>query len=201
MASNALLELAKTLRLFTDVSDRSPIAAKACVSSSPGRSLRYRSDESLQPVLETLFERARSTYLHRRYGTHPETEMDDDVCKLGIRAGLTSPAAHREAAPGDADVSAFPAGGAHSKLVRAYEEATANVPPPNDPILLPGQLHLVAASSHGGRNGAPPSTGFGVSAERSGCQTDSYASIGMSMGHSPVKMATEYSDNGWMTWF
>ncbi|KAI0770290.1 hypothetical protein C8Q74DRAFT_1274551 [Fomes fomentarius] len=183
MASNALLELAKTLRLFTDVSDRSPIAAKAC------------------PILETLFERARSTYLHSRYGTHPETEMDDDVCKLGVRAGLTSPAANREAAPGDADVSAFPAGGAHSKLVRAYEEATANVPPPNDPILLPGQLHLVAASSHGGRNGAPPSTGFGVSAERSGCQTDSYASVGMSMGHSPVKMATEYSDNGWMTWF
>ena len=36
MASNALLELAKVLRLFTDVSDRCPIAAKACVSTCLG---------------------------------------------------------------------------------------------------------------------------------------------------------------------
>ncbi|TFK89567.1 hypothetical protein K466DRAFT_597679 [Polyporus arcularius HHB13444] len=207
MASNALLELAKVLRLFTDVNDRCPIAAKAC------------------PVLEPLFERARSYYLHSRYGTHQECDIDDDICKLASRVGLVPPPARAPGpAPGDGDIASFPFDGAHHTLLRAYEDAIATVPPPNDPILMPGQLHLVAAAATGpplgslnlGRNGSAPSTGFGVSAERSGCQSDSYGPMGFGGPSTPSAFAippasngaqnfkwltAEYSDNGWMTWF
>ena len=130
------------------------------------------------------------------------------MCKIGIRAGLILPAGRTNPAPGESDVAAFPAEGVHANLVRAYEEAITTRPPPNDPILMPGQLHLVApAPNHNmARNGATPSTGFGVSAERSGCQSDSYSPMGVNgapaAGAQSFKLiAAEYSDNGWMTWF
>ncbi len=179
----------------------------------------------LQPVLEPLFERARSYYLHSRYGTHQECDIDDDICKLASRVGLVPPPARAPGpALGDGDIASFPFDGAHHTLLRAYEDAIATVPPPNDPILMPGQLHLVAAAATGpplgslnlGRNGSAPSTGFGVSAERSGCQSDSYGPMGFGGPSTPSAFAippasngaqnfkwltAEYSDNGWMTWF
>lgn len=148
--------------------------------------------------------------------------MEDDICKLATRVGLVQPPTRTPGpAPADGEVASFPFDGAHSTLVRAYEEAIATVPPPNDPILMPGQLHLVAATSptqsmNLGRNGTAPSTGFGVSAERSGCQGDSYGSNGFGGPNAPSAFAippvsngaqnfkwltAEYSDNGWMTWF
>ena len=135
--------------------------------------------------------------------------MEDDICKLATRVGLVQPPARTPGpAPADGEVASFPFDGAHSTLVRAYEEAIATVPPPNDPILMPGQLHLVApAPNHNmARNGATPSTGFGVSAERSGCQSDSYSPMGVNgapaAGAQSFKLiAAEYSDNGWMAWF
>lgn len=224
MASNALLELAKVLRLFTDVSDRCPIAAKACVSTllsctlaTPDRSRRPQS------ILETLFQRSRSTYLHSRYGTHPEFPLlEDEVCKIGVRTGVLAPPARTPGPLGsESELSSFPLDSTHASLVRAYEEATSTVPPPNDPILMPGQIHLGPSSSsqNGGanRNGSSPSTGFGVSAERSGCQNDAYGSmvnmnVGMptagfaaaAAGGQPQNfkwLSAEYSDNSWMTWF
>ncbi|EJF63429.1 hypothetical protein DICSQDRAFT_55510 [Dichomitus squalens LYAD-421 SS1] len=205
MASNALLELAKVLRLFTDVSDRCPIAAKAC------------------SIIETLFQRSRSSYLHSRYGTHPDYPLlEDEVCKIGLRSGIVFPPAHTAGPVGsESELSSFPLENTHASLVRAYEEATSTVPPPNDPVLMPGQIHLGPSSSSqnggGGRNGSTPSTGFGVSAERSGCQNDAYGSmvnmnVGMptagfaavAAGGQPQNfkwLSAEYSDNSWMTWF
>ena len=224
MASNALLELAKVFRLFTDVCDRCPLAAKSCVSSSAYNPLPVP-DQSwrLQSILETLFQRSRSTYLHSRYGTHPDFPLlDDEVCKLGLRSGAIAPPARAPAPVGtEPELASFPLEGTHSTLIRAYEEATSTVPPPNDPILMPGQFHLGPSSSgqNGGahRNGAAPSTGFGVSAERSGCQNDGYGSmanmnVGMptagfaavAAGVQPQNfkwLSAEYSDNSWMTWF
>ncbi|KAH9854705.1 hypothetical protein C2E23DRAFT_817633 [Lenzites betulinus] len=192
MASNALLEFAKVLRLYTDVSDRCPTALKSL------------------PILESLFDRSRAHYLQSRYGTHHEADPDDEVCKLATRAGILPPST---AAPTDPDVSPFPFEGAHPALVHAFQDAIATTPPPNDPILMPGPLHLggpPAGPAGGGaeRNG----TGFGVSAERSGCQTDAYLpSPPMGGGAVPVPafglggnlkwLSQEYSDSGWMTWY
>ncbi|KAI0354977.1 hypothetical protein OH77DRAFT_1404038 [Trametes cingulata] len=202
MTSNALLEMAKVLRLYTDVSDRCPTALKAL------------------PILEGLFERSRSQYLQSRYGAHQEPDSDDEVCKIATRAGLLV----QPSSSGNAlDVTPFPFEGAHPALTHAFQEAIATTPPPNDPILMPGPLHLGVPSSGsvsgigpgGGagagmeRNGAG-STGFGVSAERSGCQSDSYLpSIGAGVGSPPAFglgqnlkwLSQEYSDSGWMTWF
>ncbi|KAI1789627.1 hypothetical protein LXA43DRAFT_560030 [Ganoderma leucocontextum] len=214
MASNALLELAKVLRLFTDVCDRCPLAARSC------------------SILETLFQRSRSTYLYSRYGTHPEYPLlEDDLCKIGVRSGVFVPPVRMPGPVGtEPELATFPLEGTHSALIRAYEETTSTVPPPNDPILMPGQLHLgpSASSPNSHRNGTSPSMGgFGVSAERSGCQNDasygSMANINVPMptagfsaaiaaGGQPQPqpqtqtqnfkwLSAEYSDNGWMTWF
>ncbi|PIL22526.1 transcription factor [Ganoderma sinense ZZ0214-1] len=224
MASNALLELAKVLRLFTDVCDRCPLAAKSC------------------SILETLFQRSRSTYLHSRYGTNPDFPLlDDEVCKIGVRSGAIPPPVRSSVPVGtETELATFPLEGTHSALIRAYEEATSTVPPPNDPILIPGPIHLGPSASinspsaNVSRNGAGPSPGmggFGVSAERSGCQNDlssGYGSIanmnvpvptaGFSAAiaagapQTPQQqpqtqnqnfkwLSAEYSDNGWMTWF
>nr|VWP00401.1 Uncharacterized protein [Ganoderma boninense] len=219
MASNALLELAKVLRLFTDVCDRCPLAAKSC------------------SILETLFQRSRSTYLHSRYGTNPDFPLlDDEVCKISIRSGAIPPTARPPVPVGtETELTTFPLEGTHSALIRAYEEATSTVPPPNDPILIPGPIHLGPSASMNNpspsvnRNGLGPSTGmggFGVSAERSGCQNDLSSASGYgSMANMNVPVPTagfsaaiaagapqtqnqnfkllsaEYSDNGWMTWF
>ena len=176
-----------------------------------------------QSILETLFQRSRSTYLHSRYGTHPEFPLvEDEVCKMALRTGALLPPV-RTPGPvgGESELLSFPVDDTHPALVRAYEEATSTVPPPNDPILMPGQFHLGPSSSgqNGGahRNGASPSTGFGVSAERSGCQNDGYGSmanmnVGMptagfaavAAGVQPQNfkwLSAEYSDNSWMTWF
>ncbi|OSD07208.1 hypothetical protein PYCCODRAFT_1463504 [Trametes coccinea BRFM310] len=211
MTSNALLELAKLLRLFTDVSDRCPTASKGL------------------PILERLFERSRAHYLQGRYGMHQECDPDDEVCKIATRTGIF---AQPSASNTDPDIAPFPSQGAHPSLVRAFEEAIATTPPPNDPILMPGPLHLVvpaSASANGlGANGGPgmsvgagvgvgagverngaSSTGFGVSAERSGCQTDSFgpnagpgnAQSAFTLGQNLKWLSQEYSESGWMTWF
>ena len=236
MASNALLELSKVVRFYSDVSDRCPLAAKACVCGFPA-SLCVPARSSLssplpQPVLEVLFERARSMYLYSRYGTHM-TEIDpdcDELCKLSKRTGLLIPPTSRpvpveEGAPHLMDF-------AHKELVRVYDESSANVPPPNDPILMPGQLHRPSGGGGGGggananmnmnanangsgggggggaaRNGACSprggSAGFGVSAERSGCQTDAYGSGGATtLTPQHFKwLSAESSEYTWMTWF
>ncbi|KAH9891660.1 hypothetical protein C8Q73DRAFT_700238 [Cubamyces lactineus] len=207
MTSNALLELAKVLRLFTDVSDRCPTALKAL------------------PILENLFERSRAQYLQSRFGTHQECDLDDEMCKIATRTGIIPPSGPSN----DPDVVPFPSHGTHPSLVRAFEEAIATTPPPNDPILMPGPLHLVVPSSNSTpslgpgvvpgigvgvgasmeRNGTA-STGFGVSAERSGCQADAYGPVGGGAGTPPGAfglgqnlkwLSQEYSDSGWMTWF
>ena len=191
-----------------------------------------------QSILETLFQRSRSTYLYSRYGTHPEYPLlEDEVCKIGVRSGAVSAPVRTPGLVGTEpeQLATFPLEGTHSALIRAYEEATSTVPPPNDPILVPGQLHLgPSASGHSAsvsRNGVSPGMGgFGVSAERSGCQNDSSLPYG-SVANRKVPMPTagfsaaiasggqqqqqqpqaqnqnfkwlsaEYSDNGWMTWF
>lgn len=193
MASNALLELAKVFRLFTDVCDRCPLAAKSCVSSSAYNPLPVP-DQSwrLQSILETLFQRSRSTYLHSRYGTHPDFPLlDDEVCKLGLRSGAIAPPARVPAPVGtEPELASFPLEGTHSTLIRAYEEATSTVPPPNDPILIPGPIHVGPSSSinspsasvNMNRNGAGMG-GFGVSAERSGCQNDLSGPTGSGYGN------------------
>ncbi|KAI0648019.1 hypothetical protein C8Q79DRAFT_953189 [Trametes meyenii] len=221
MTSNALLEFAKVLRLFTDVSDRCPTALKAL------------------PILENLFDRSRAHYLQSRYGAHSECESDDEVCKIAARACIIAPAHPSSRSPGDPDVAPFPFGGAHPTLVRAFEDALATTPPPNDPILMPGPAHFAqtasaasaAAGALGGmggmgvaigggvgvgveRNGqGATTTGFGVSAERSGCQADAHLPMNMNMnggvGTPPASglgqnlkwLSQEYSDSGWMTWF
>ena len=107
-------------------------------------------------------------------------------------------------------------GVAHPSLVREYEQATANVLPPNDPILLPGQLHRPSHSnSNGVRNAngngvSVPGTsgGFGVSAERSGCLSDSPygggggggVAGGLTAQHFKW-LSSESSEYTWMTWF
>ncbi|CDO71474.1 hypothetical protein BN946_scf184909.g68 [Trametes cinnabarina] len=213
MTSNALLELAKLLRLFADVSDRCHTAHKGL------------------PILEGLFDRSRAQYLQSRYGTHPECAPDDEMCKIAARTGIFVPPHPPNADP---DIVPFPSQGAHPGLARAFEEAIATTPPPNDPILMPGPLHLVVPASSStsvaalGPNGGPDvgvgvgaavgaglerngtaSTGFGVSAERSGCQTDSYGPVGgtgsspsaFSLGQNLKWLSQEYSESGWMTWF
>ncbi|OJT13979.1 hypothetical protein TRAPUB_9463 [Trametes pubescens] len=196
MTSNALLEFAKVLRLYTDVSDRCPTAAKSL------------------PILEGLFERSRSHYLQSRYGTHqPECEpSDDEVCKFATRAGLYVSTSGPSTDP---DVTPLPFAVAHPMLVHAFQEAIATTPPPNDPILTRGPLHQFIPSP-GGIGGERNGTGFGVSAERSGCQTDPYLPIGSGGGGMGVGMQSgfghglgqnlkwlnqEYSDSGWMTWY
>ncbi|KAI0761926.1 hypothetical protein BD413DRAFT_219631 [Trametes elegans] len=218
MTSNALLEFAKVVRLYRDVSDRCPTAAKSL------------------PILESLFDRSRSHYLQSRYGTHPECDPDgDEIHKLAVRAGIihaTGTNSHTH--NGEADVAPFPFEGAHPALVRAFEEAITTTPPPNDPILMPGPLHLGGPSASSassaavglggggssggggaigpggaaGMNGGGASTGFGVSAERSGCLTDSYGPMGgvgtppgFGLGQNLKWLSQEYSDSGWMTWF
>ncbi|KAI8969635.1 hypothetical protein BD414DRAFT_258411 [Trametes punicea] len=212
MTSNALLELAKVLRLYADVSDRCPIALRGL------------------PILEGLFDRSRSHYLQGRYGMHQECDPDDEMCKIATRTGIFASPSGSSTEP---EVVPFPTQGAHPSLVRAFEEAIANNPPPNDPILMPGPLHLVVPTSGSAtglgpavtagagvgmsvgvgtgmeRNGTTTSTGFGVSAERSGCQTDSYGAMGgtgtppsaSTLGQNLKWLSQEYSESGWMTWF
>ncbi len=195
-----------------------------------------------QSILETLFQRSRSTYLHSRYGTHPDFPLlEDEVCKIGVRSGAVAPPVRT---PGpvstEPELAAFPLEGTHTALIRAYGETTSTVPPPNDPILMPGPVHLGPSASINkpsasvSRNGMGLSSamgGFGVSAERSGCQNDSSSPYGgMANMNVPVPTAgfsaaiaagapqtpqqqpqtqnqnfkwlsAEYSDNGWMTWF
>ncbi|KAI0632136.1 hypothetical protein C8Q77DRAFT_903696 [Trametes polyzona] len=240
MTSNALLELAKVLRLYTDVSDRCPTALKSL------------------PILESLFDRARAQYIQSRYGTPHESEPEDELAKIAARTSLVGPPAPVGSGSGsgsgsDAERSGSPLEGAHPALVHAFQEAIATTPPPNDPILMPGPLHLVMPSSMSNpsaaglspsagpspmslgmgmgmgvgvgmgmagvglgagmeRNGGAGSTGFGVSAERSGCQTDAYLPpLPMGGTKAPPPMfglggnlkwlTQEYSDSGWMTWY
>ncbi|KAI0670752.1 hypothetical protein C8Q78DRAFT_809999 [Trametes maxima] len=221
MTSNALIEFAKVLRLYKDVSDRCPTALKAL------------------PILENLFDRSRAHYLQSRYGAPNECEPDDEVCKIAARAGIApSPAPASKRSPGSPDVAPFPFGGAHPALVRAFDEALATTPPPNDPILMPGPVPTASAGAGslgmgmsmgmsmgmggpGGmgmgmgmgigvdRNGQGATTGFGVSAERSGCQADAHLPMNGGAGTPPASglgqnlkwLSQEYSDSGWMTWF
>lgn len=169
----------------------------------------------VQPILESLFDRSRSHYLQSRYGTHqPECEPgEDEMCKFATRAGLYVSSSSSSTDP---DVTPFPFAGAHPTLVHEFQEAIATTPPPNDPILMRGPLHLIVPSP-GGIGGERNGTGFGVSAERSGCQTDPYLPIGggggMGMGMGMQSgfghglgqnlkwLSQEYSDSGWMTWY
>ena len=210
MASNALLELAKVVRFYSDVSNRCPLAAKACVSIPDLLHTKRNANPIIaQPILESLFDRARATYLHSRYGLHHDAiDPDDELCKIAVRSGLLLPTTNRAPAPvpADADSSPFSPDVAHSALMRVYEDMTANVPPPNDPILMPGQLHR-PSNGAGMRNGASSVSagtgGFGVSAERSGCQSDGYGgSVGAGLTAQHFKwLSSESSEYTWMTWF
>ena len=114
---------------------------------------------------------------------HQETVIpDDELGKLSIRAAFAVPPSNRPAGPvADADNPAlYSADVTHPDLVHGYERAIANEPPPNDPVLMPGQLHRPSGPGGHARNGSgsPGTGGFGVSAERSGCQGDSPSSYG-----------------------
>ncbi|KAH9922800.1 uncharacterized protein BXZ73DRAFT_51319 [Epithele typhae] len=204
MSSNALLELGKVVRFYSDVSDRCPLAARA------------------QPVLEIIFDRARSHYLQSRYGLNHSDTYDpttDPVCTFGVRAGGFVSAHSRtgNVMPSDSE-NALPPLTTHPKLRGVYEDATANSPPPNDPILMPGHLHRASVNggtrNGGGANGRPSSpgvgvggsAGFGVSAERSGLQHDGGPLSGY-MGASAATaqhfkwLSSESNEYSWMTWF
>ncbi|OBZ71228.1 putative transcriptional regulatory protein C1F7.11c [Grifola frondosa] len=116
-------KVAKVMRLFLEVKDRSPIAEKAL------------------PVLETMLTKCRSAYLHNRFGTLAECDAFDEMFAIARRLGVILPDTCGIKKK-ETDPSAQPFANAHPCLMSCYEQAVAEVTHLNDPVLVPGQLRL-----------------------------------------------------------